>query len=235
MPRLPCPHCEVPIALPELDEVRAAIAAGRTPRCGKCRKPIYVDAQDNLTATAPAPAKPAVDPAVERMCRFLDSERLGFGHLLALLKLLGEWAKRTSPSEFAGRCGWTAELIRKGMMEAADEGPLNAWPADVAADAAPALARTAAVARSAWSMVQRLNARRGQVAAGLRFDHLLDAGRGAYYWKLLIDEVADEEKRRVQAAVAPPPPAAPRAPVAPATNGATGSAPAATAAAPPPA
>lgn len=242
MPKYPCPNCNASISLPEPAEVRRALAAGKTARCPKCDKKIYVDANDRLVTTPPAAAgggvavapaaaaapAAATDPVLTALGRSFASARLGFGQLLVLKKLLVEWGARRTPSEFTSRCGWTADTLGKNLVIVGTRGGDEGWPAEIPMGSVAALARRAAAAKAAWALVQRLDANRISLG-GLLLDHLLDVRTAGPRWRLLADELAREELAPpAPAPVAAPPPAArpAPAPVSPAAQ--------ALAAAPPP-
>ncbi len=199
MPKVTCPHCAAAIGLPEPAEVKKAIFAGKSPKCPRCRKVIPFKQDGSLQTANPAPSAVATalaapaDPAQAALVGFLEKSRIGFPHLLVLLKLLELWGQRSGPTEFVTRCKWTVEALRKnvvvvGSRSAGEEG----WPSDVHPASLPALARRAAVAKSAWMVVVRLHAQRLTYGGQLMLDHLLDAHSALPHWKALIEELARE-------------------------------------------
>ncbi len=192
-------------------------------------KPAAPAAAPARPAVAPKPVTPAlppvpVDAMTARAIRFLDSPIVGFGHLLVLLKLLGEWSKRTTPTDFVSRIAWSVDALRKNLLVVGSRGGDDGWPEDVSQAMLPTLAKHPLVAKAGWLIAQRLYAQRLDYGGTLLLDHLLDVRTGLRSWQALTDALLKESRAAGPAPAAGSPPTSPAPAAATAQAAATASA-----------
>lgn len=228
MPTQSCPHCGAPINLPNPMAIQQAVASGKTPKCGKCRNPIHLGANGRLipaaptvTIAAPVPGTPRntavranpaaaaavatapVDPALARAVRYLESGRIGFGHLMVLKKLLLAWGNRSGPVEFTVRVNFTLPALDKNLLRIGSGTDEGGWPNEIPLGAIPELARSPSIAKAAWSVVQRLHAERLTWRGELLLDQLLDVNLSAGHWTALLKALSQEAQNLSTAPPAP--------------------------------